>query len=114
MNKGCCKDCGIEFCKHKLLGLCYYECSAWLPKIDSKDNEKTTINKDKKTTVKTDMVEVIRCKDCKHWNKSSISGEWPDKVTCACKIVQHFTQEGVSRYTAPDDYCSFAERVEEK
>lgn len=61
-----------------------------------------------------DAVEVIRCKDCKHWNKSSVSGEWPDKVTCCCKITQHYKLKGWTSFTAPDDYCSFAEREVEK
>ena len=61
-----------------------------------------------------DVAEVVRCKDCKHWNKRSVSGEWPDKVTCYCKITQHCMSKGWKSYTAPDDYCSFAERGDGK
>jgi hypothetical protein len=108
---GCCKDCGKESCNQKLLGFCHYECSAWLPETTLKGNKKTTINTDKNTSVKTDMVKVIRCKNCKHWKKNDISGEWPNKIKCRCNITMHSTKGGsATSYTAPDDYCSFAEK----
>ena len=97
-NTGLCIGCKFSYCWKRDKGIHVDECTEYTPK-----------NKEP-----SDMVKVIRCKDCKHWDKRVVSGEWPDKVTCACKIVQHFTQKGWTRYTAPDDYCSFAEMEEDK
>lgn len=50
-----------------------------------------------------DVVEVVRCKDCKFWNKDENRGicdEWSD------------FEDGISRYTGADDYCSCGERKE--
>ncbi len=57
----------------------------------------------------SDLVEVIRCRDCKHWNKSIIKGTYPDDVRCMCEKISF----GIIKYTRPDDYCSFAEMGEE-
>lgn len=49
-----------------------------------------------------DAVEVIRCRDGKHWSNHSICevhSEWPDQYNT-----------GHSDYTEPDDFCSHGER----
>jgi hypothetical protein len=92
-----CKECANKHCKNNGCEHATYNCPDFMVTIKGG----------------VDMVKVIRCRDCKHWNKCSVSGEWPDKVTCRCKITQHYTPTGWTRYTAPGDYCSFAERVEE-
>ena len=51
------------------------------------------------------LVEVVRCKECKFWNKDEnvlrgICDEWSD------------FEDGISRYTGSDDYCSYGERKE--
>lgn len=54
-----------------------------------------------------DVVEVVRCKDCKFWTKDEnvlnrgICDEWSDY------------EDSISRYTGRDDYCSYGERKEE-
>lgn len=58
----------------------------------------------------SDLVEVVRCKDCKHWNRNMMNGRYPDNVMCKCCEYTHSQYTG---YTAPDDYCSFAEKVGE-
>lgn len=45
-----------------------------------------------------DAVEVVRCKECKHWNEED---HW-------CNIRDSYGWD----YT-PDDYCSYGERKEE-
>lgn len=53
-----------------------------------------------------DVVEVVRCKECKWWNKDEnvlnrgICDEWSD------------FEDGISRYTGVDDYCSYGEEQE--
>ncbi|MBR0085661.1 MAG: hypothetical protein IJL97_03830 [Lachnospiraceae bacterium] len=54
---------------------------------------------------RADVVEVVRCKDCDFWNKDEnilggICDEWSD------------FEDGLSRYTSGDDYCSLGERKE--
>lgn len=61
-----------------------------------------------------DVVEVIRCKDCIHWNKKDVSGEYPDKIKCMCIVIKHMIPDGWTGYTSPDDYCSFAEQMNEQ
>lgn len=61
-----------------------------------------------------DVVEVIRCKDCKHWDKKDVSGEYPDKIKCMCIVIKHMIPDGWTGYTSPGDYCSFAEQMNEQ
>ena len=48
-----------------------------------------------------DAVEVVRCKDCKHWDGSicDVHSEWPDQYST-----------GHMDYTEADDFCSYGER----
>ena len=55
------------------------------------------------------IIEVVRCKDCKFWNKDEntlnnrgICDEWSD------------FEDSIIRYTNPDDYCSLGERKEQE
>ena len=49
-----------------------------------------------------DAVEVVRCKDCKHWeHRIGASG--------ACK---RFSFEDYTNWTSEDDFCSYGERKE--
>lgn len=49
-----------------------------------------------------DVVEVVRCKDCKHWHSNTeFCGIWS------------FNFQNIAQRTLRDDYCSRAERREE-
>ena len=47
-----------------------------------------------------DAVEVVRCKDCKHWNEQ-------DNIFSGCRCT---CWKGIWDYTKPDDFCSYGER----
>lgn len=50
-----------------------------------------------------DVVEVVRCKDCKHWNCASNRTEHMEcDIFCGCY--------GRGYATNPDDFCSYGER----
>lgn len=49
-----------------------------------------------------DVVEVVRCKDCKHYKEGKLLG--PSKFC-------YFYQIGTGLNTADDDFCSKGERV---
>jgi hypothetical protein len=53
-----------------------------------------------------DAVEVVRCKDCKHYKPQSKSAHWQSTThyCCRCAVVK----------VNPDDFCSYGERKEEK
>ena len=52
----------------------------------------------------TDLVPVIRCRDCKHWKPTM-----PSKgIVGICEDMDHF-----GRFWKPDDFCSYGERREE-
>lgn len=50
-----------------------------------------------------DVIEVVRCKDCKHWN-------------CASRVTEHMGCDifcgayGREYPTLPEDFCSYGER----
>ena len=48
-----------------------------------------------------DALEVVRCKDCKHWEKSWIEG-----------VSRGRCVGGIPRKSLPDDFCSYGERRE--
>lgn len=52
---------------------------------------------------KSDVVEVVRCKDCKYFTKEMIG----DDLECFCKCVSGMVNP------ADDFYCSYGERREE-
>ena len=47
-------------------------------------------------------VEVVRCKDCKHWTKDG-NGYCDDESYCD-------NPNGLDNYAHPDDFCSYGER----
>lgn len=57
-----------------------------------------------------DAVPVVRCKDCDFWRGDLKTGraEWGN-VTAPCEVWSH-SEFGYTRYTAPDDFCSYGER----
>lgn len=50
-----------------------------------------------------DAVEVVRCRECKHWDGSvcDVHSEWPDQYST-----------GHMDYTESDDFCSYGEPKE--
>lgn len=49
-----------------------------------------------------DAVEVVRCKDCKHYKPQHISEHW--------NHVKKYCMRCVTVKVSPDDFCSFGER----
>lgn len=49
-----------------------------------------------------DAVEVVRCKDCKHYKPHNRSAKWHCKALYCCRITVMKTN--------PDDFCSYGER----
>lgn len=47
-----------------------------------------------------DVIEVVRCKDCKHYVYS-------DDLFCYCRNKN----DGIANYIKPNDFCSYGERV---
>lgn len=57
-----------------------------------------------------DAVEVVRCKDCECWNEENKGGRATlGTLVCACDNWSN-QEDGYSRYTRPDDFCSCGER----
>lgn len=54
------------------------------------------------TTV--DAVEVVRCKDCKHYKPQKKSAHWENRANYCNRVVTIKVQ--------PDDFCSYGERKE--
>ena len=52
------------------------------------------------TTV--DAVEVVRCKDCKHYKPQKKSAHWENRANYCNRVVTIKVQ--------PDDFCSYGER----
>ena len=51
-----------------------------------------------------DAVEVVRCKDCKHYKPQKKSAHWENRTNYCNRIVTVKVQ--------PDDFCSYGERKE--
>lgn len=49
-----------------------------------------------------DLVEVVRCRDCKHWTRDG-NGYCDDESYCN-------NPDGLDNYAKPDDYCSYGKR----
>ena len=55
-----------------------------------------------------DAVPIVRCKDCKYYNRSELLA--PNKF---CFRLKHPTENRLIGYNfAPDDFCSYGERKE--
>lgn len=60
-----------------------------------------------------ELVMVIRCKDCESWDEECSSGRKTlGNYRCICHEWSN-EEDGHYRYTAEDDFCSYAERREE-
>lgn len=57
---------------------------------------------DLKERKKRDMVEVVRCKDCKYWDTMPSSTSAPELRECSAHVLKTSTKA--------DDYCSYGER----
>ena len=51
-----------------------------------------------------DAVEVVRCKDCKHYHTHNRSSKWNTEAMYCCKSA--------IKKVCPDDFCSYGERRE--
>lgn len=49
-----------------------------------------------------DAAPVVRCRDCKHWNRDG-NGYGDDESHCT-------NPDGLDNYARPDDFCSYGER----
>ena len=52
-----------------------------------------------------DAVEIVRCKDCKHYKPQKKSAHWENRANYCNRVVTIKVQ--------PDDFCSYGERKEE-
>ena len=54
-----------------------------------------------------DMVDVVRCKDCRWWNEDDFPRAFPEKKTSACECpIMYIYGANFSRYTQEDEFCS--------
>lgn len=53
-----------------------------------------------------DVVEVVRCKDCKHWGN-------PYCVLCKTRVGASYRSKDMA-YRKPDDFCSYGKRRDEQ
>ena len=51
-----------------------------------------------------DAVEVVRCRDCKHYRPQKKSAHWENRANYCNRVVTIKVQ--------PDDFCSYGERKE--
>ena len=56
-----------------------------------------------------DVVEVVRCKDCDNWKPN---GKYGAKGRGACEEFSD-AEDGMTRYTGENDYCSYGERKDD-
>ena len=49
-----------------------------------------------------DAVEIVRCRDCKHYKPQKKSAHWENRANYCNRVVTIKTQ--------PDDFCSYGER----
>ena len=73
--------------------------SWWSHSVQLKDNMVRCINNQDAA----DVVEVVRCKDCKHYKQNPWNKE--TDMLCQCYSDWHTTE--------PNDFCSYGERKEE-
>lgn len=74
---------------------------SWHIDADGEEHDGVTLQSIIKKMPTIDAVEVVRCKDCKHWCNEI------DEHTYEC-----CTRAIVNRFK-PDDFCSYGERKEE-
>lgn len=82
-----------EVCEHATeYGYCRLTACAKRPQT-------ITVSKDKTMSYTNDVVEVVRCKDCKEYQKWYADGD------CICMRLGSYYGN-----TKPTDYCSYGER----
>lgn len=59
-----------------------------------------------------DVVEVVRCKDCKHWERSPTVGFEPISPDGSCERLWAY-HDAERCMTAENHFCSYGERKEE-
>lgn len=84
------------------------------------DNESYAEEKDIDNAPTIDAVEVVRCKDCKHFHKNIWGSDIGIGRPYDCLIVGHCgcefwgrKEDGSMTQTAEDAFCSFGERRSE-
>ena len=55
-----------------------------------------------------DVVEVIRCKNCKNWDVGTARKMEDDSMACICRLFSFCSSIGI--YTHPNGYCWGAKR----
>ncbi len=81
----------------------------WVPQLSSKEDEGDRRGVETCIAVLEDMptmdaVEVVRCRDCKHYKPQKKSAHWEHRANYCNRVVTIKTQ--------PDDFCSHGERKE--
>ena len=56
--------------------------------------------------------EIVRCKDCDHWNTWDAAGK-SSLGNFVCSCAYWTSEDGPVHYTSPSDFCSFGERRED-
>ena len=79
----------------------------WVPQLSSKEDEGDRRGVETCIAVLEDMptmdaVEVVRCRDCKHYKPQTKSAHWENRANYCNRIVTIKTQL--------DDFCSYGER----
>lgn len=75
----------------------------WMEKIAEAENKKLfEIIKAIQEAPTADVAEVVRCKDCKHWETDK---DYSQKPWCS-----HWTLDSTLLYTKSTDFCSYGER----
>lgn len=83
--------------------------SAWPESIMYKDWVQSAIATAPTLTPPT----VGKCKDCDNWNEQFSAGRKSlNNYVCYCSQWSD-PEDGISRYTAPNDYCSYFEPKED-
>ena len=72
--------------------------SEWAAAVKIKDNFMKAITE----APTIDAVEVVRCKDCKHYKPQKKSAHWENRANYCNRVVTIKTQ--------PYDFCSYGER----
>ena len=60
-----------------------------------------------------DVVEVVRCKDCKHYRYHGKTSLTVDGKNMACGWCMRRTRQDEEHRMLPTDYCSYGERKEQ-
>lgn len=74
---------------------------------DNSENcpHRVTLEEAKKKLLSSDMVEVVRCKDCKHFKDEGVNGQYCQYHT---QNAGEYCDEAC--WVAKNDYCSYGER----